>query len=851
MSTDLSISAGMKAVRDSSGLQDFEAIRLMAERCPKEERYGVQLAVMEKLLNVRDDNTEAIALWYQYVEESGVWKRDDEPGVWLRAQKISEKHAKNVKYIDSIREKACLRWGEDNALPFFTRILTKTSAEHVNTLLLCDVEFEDMRCAVNHEILNRLQRRGRGHRRDKMVIQGDLARAAKSLDTSSISADEYKKHGLKFDDSGFLVGLAQGELPAPSLEDVGAEDRYGRYVDEEKDAKMDDGRSVFVPSPSPSDPDRSSSEEPVRPDYQRRARRHGGINLPANRRPVRRRPIDRENCTCELSKGLRDSFTKRAEERSDRLKLVVLRRVVRSLCVFTAEKICDRHTRALCSMLGLYIRQFTHAELLSRLNYAARQIGDWDKFVAKKVEWFSAKKLDFHVVRTSFRLEPRPEQPRIAALSQTGLSLEDVCTRVYGTPRFDGSVKDRDIQEKGSVILPGLFAWLEDDISNVKGVDELGAELGIRVENLLQLIHVEFDMYDYHYSPAVARARMGWNRSMFHSLAQQLTRQDVCYYAAYVAARPDHAWRLISFPYYTKSAYPGEDTEFIHIDLAIGDYLATGRGGYALQGSVSFTDEDEDNCSIVLPMLHKREILQRYWDMIKDDPDASVTGHTVAIAPWMWGPEFIRELGTDFERAICMKGDVRLTLPTIPHGSNGPATRLRRTIMPWFGFVHEDHERLETAEAGTWSDISAAHRDLSLAAKIPSGSTCHVFAVQPYTFPGTAQLTGLGAIADALVGRVKWSEWCVTVELDILFGEDRHAAHEWIKMWRRRATARFVEAFRSVISAEKAAYGEHSFFHLMSNKLPIPPPHLMYQKDLGDEGSDGEAVGGEAVGGGD
>ncbi|KAJ5658065.1 uncharacterized protein N7484_001714 [Penicillium longicatenatum] len=314
---------------------------------------------------------------------------------------------------------------------------------------------------------------------------------------------------------------------------------------------------------------------------------------------------------------------------------------------------------------------------------------------------------------------------------------------------------------------------------------------------------------------------------------EQLTRQDVCYYAVYVAIRPDHAWRLISFPYYTKSAYPTEDTEFIHIDLNIGDFLATGRGGNAVQGSVSFTDEDEDNCSIVLPKIQHH--LQGWWDKITADPAKQVSGHTIAVHPWMWNSEYAREFGTDFARTICKTGDVRLTLLTIPHGSTGPATKLRRTVMPWFGTIEEDHTCLETAEAGTWSEIADSHRDIRLAPRIPSGSTCHVFAVNPYTFPGTAQLTGLGALSDALLGRIKWTEWSVFVDLEILFGEDRLAAHNWIKKWRRRASRQFVQAFQTIISAEKTAYGESSFFHLKKNGLPIPDVHLQYQKDVGSD----------------
>ncbi|KAJ5721062.1 uncharacterized protein N7483_008996 [Penicillium malachiteum] len=52
---------------------------------------------------------------------------------------------------------------------------------------------------------------------------------------------------------------------------------------------------------------------------------------------------------------------------------------------------------------------------------------------------------------------------------------------------------------------------------------------------------------------------------------------------------------------------------FIHIDLALGDCVAIGRGYNAVQGSVSFTDEDAQNCSVVLPGIQKH--LARWWEI--------------------------------------------------------------------------------------------------------------------------------------------------------------------------------------------------------------------------------------------
>ena len=56
---------------------------------------------------------------------------------------------------------------------------------------------------------------------------------------------------------------------------------------------------------------------------------------------------------------------------------------------------------------------------------------------------------------------------------------------------------------------------------------------------------------------------------MFHSLGQQLARQDPSYYYWYMLLRPDYNAYLISYPYYAKYTSLGDRTFFRHIDLNI------------------------------------------------------------------------------------------------------------------------------------------------------------------------------------------------------------------------------------------------------------------------------------------
>ena len=75
-------------------------------------------------------------------------------------------------------------------------------------------------------------------------------------------------------------------------------------------------------------------------------------------------------------------------------------------------------------------------------------------------------------------------------------------------------------------------------------------------------------------------------------------------------------------------------------------------------------------------------------------------------------------------------------------------------MLPWFVGMEDDNERLEVTEGGTWSALSASHRDLSSPERTPSGLP-NMYGSIPYRFPAAVELGGLGALSDALVGRRK------------------------------------------------------------------------------------------------
>jgi hypothetical protein len=89
-------------------------------------------------------------------------------------------------------------------------------------------------------------------------------------------------------------------------------------------------------------------------------------------------------------------------------------------------------------------------------------------------------------------------------------------------------------EDTGSVVLPRLMGWWAG-------------------EELQGIIREEFKMYLHHQRLIGGRDNFGWLRTMYHSLVQQLMRQDPAYWLWYALLRPDKNWRLISYPYYVLS----------------------------------------------------------------------------------------------------------------------------------------------------------------------------------------------------------------------------------------------------------------------------------------------------------
>lgn len=452
------------------------------------------------------------------------------------------------------------------------------------------------------------------------------------------------------------------------------------------------------------------------------------------------------------------------------------------------RQVCYRHKRHLASILGLNVR-IKQGLLLQRLRIVHQK---WDRLDEMKTsdetfEWFCLAGRPVHTSDELSIYKFRAESPQHFTVDTE--HLENVLEAILGCYNFSQEFLDR-----GTVNLP-VFEWMVAD------------------EEINQIIDDEFDMYRYHLREKNGRPNYGWSRAQFYSLTQQLIRQDPVYWMLYCLLRPDHHWRLVSYPYYTKYAVlaDGKSTYFRHIDLNIDRATADGHGTNLIQGSVSLDDEFPDGGTEMLLGLHS--CFREWW---ADARARGVSCSSNAIS--RFGPEMFtsadqEKYGCRWTVCSCRKGEARITMPTIPHGANEMRTARRRTVLPWFVAVRDDLSTLEIAESGKWTDLAVAHTCQTSPPRTPSGFP-NMFGKLPGRFPVGVQLDGLGGISDALVCHKAWDDPLVLAERDLLLRGDVAQVRQYVDNWRRNAAQTIKQRWLLVRQEEERAFKDRSFFKL-------------------------------------
>ncbi|KAH0563246.1 hypothetical protein GP486_002191 [Trichoglossum hirsutum] len=441
------------------------------------------------------------------------------------------------------------------------------------------------------------------------------------------------------------------------------------------------------------------------------------------------------------------------------------------------RNICQCHLRLLAAGAFGLQNNMSRDTICRRLEAVYRHRDNLQEFKRSNAGWF--------------RRDRRPAVPEdslgvflYVPLSNTRFGFNEV--QVF--ERFAGEESWQVWQKDGTINVERLFWYLN-------------------LSDFRRMIDIEFAVYRHHHRTPQGAPRLGWRRNMFYSLIQQLVRQDPGYYGLHAAARPDKAWRLISYPYITKDTdTDGDTTGFLHIDLGLDNYLKDERGGSRLTSSLSLDDERKDGCTLVVKGF-QRHLGQ--WIKKLQRRRGRGFGFTTNCNNDVYRAED-RALWGEPEPVPCQAWGVRITLPQLIHGSTTKSVRQRRTILPWFTAICDNHEDLEIG-CVRWSELRRCHLDLEVPARDAGGQGWR-FGAPKERFLGSEVLGSSSALGDALVGRRMWTDPSVLRERDLLLGSNCQTAMEYVNAVRNRLVEQYRKAFEIMVRNEIQSFGPASYF---------------------------------------
>ena len=798
------------------------------------EQYEAQSDVLEKLLVIHDFVGDTVEEFYGYVKDSEAYRLhmsvDEFKNTWSAAETIVDQNAaRRDKQLEAQRNIAS-NWGGPRATSWVDQPNHSQTFLAAVRKLAAVFTFDEAALRINNAIIARLETPSRGVSQTKCCTTGDVVKAVAEVNGSGeIGSDIVEKHGLRYGAQGILElndGTALIAIPSddPShdhveqggeVNELGAVDFPGPAGERIRPIRTRHSRRLIArginrdPGFLLGHPDDDEVDEEVIEDAQDLLDDEDDDDghTEAVEGSRKRRRLDG-------SKASRAGGCSCSGDVPPEWKATIMKPKIYGLATDLKllsrwsdyAHVCHAHSKAMGGHLGLQVKKLNHTGLTQRL----REVHDNQYNIGKL-------KTDSTTFNW-FRKASRPARPS-DSLGPYKFAHATSDAFHFNQDEILDSI-DRNLratwEKDGTIRHPAFEWWFTSPIANI--------------------VTAEYDMYHHHLREINGKSNNGWLRNMFYSIGQQLMRQDPLYYMLYVALRKDKNWRLISYPYYAKYNHLGDSSFFRHIDLNIPGLVYEGRGENMIQGTLSLDDEDDANCTEML--LGMKRHLKDWWELCVERGVA-----TDGFVHRFEGPVFTKadsiRFGIDWVPTPCKKGDVRISIPHLPHGATGPATRVRRTMFPWFVGIQDDNESLEVIEGGTWSDLSRAHRDLMAPKATPSGLANRYGAI-PYKFPAAVEVTGLGGLSDALCGRIRWTSPLAINDRNVILGSDREAAWTFIIRWREVAIIQANAAFQLVVSEERRLFGDKSyFFHAEKRDLyGTPIPELFDDADDVDSDAD-------------
>jgi hypothetical protein len=449
-------------------------------------------------------------------------------------------------------------------------------------------------------------------------------------------------------------------------------------------------------------------------------------------------------------------------------------------CHSNLSTLCWDHLRLLGRLtVGLYSNGIKRSELEIRFSHLFQNIHQYQSFILDNRTWFNKD------TRISIPTDMiAPYRFFSDFLPTPKIHIQSIFSRLAGPSVRDSWLRD------GNIIIPDLCSYLN-------------------TPDIRAAIDFEFNLYQHHFAEIPGQPSMGFLRNMFYSGIQQLVRQDPGWYAIQVAARPDHQWRLICYPYVAKFVRFLMNTGFFHVDINIDKLLSDGIGASQLTSSISLDKEYKDGCTIVVPGLFHH---LKQWQARRKKRLNRIT--TKSSKPTTDGSKSYtnrdrRSFGKP-QPCPCPAFGVRVTHPGNLHGSTKITARQRRVIYTWHTSIASNHKDLEIPGQHTWDELAACYRDLEAPSQGVGGESV-THSRPPFRFPAAVAMNSSSALCDALIGRRKWTDPSVIYEAGLILGKDSDVATQYIAHTRQILITNYLKMVAETRIIEPLVYPNNSF----------------------------------------
>jgi hypothetical protein len=532
-----------------------------------------------------------------------------------------------------------------------------------------------------------------------------------------------------------------------------------------------------TPTPATDAPTPAHSDPTATP--RKRSRPVGSPRCPTKRaRPgdvddfvsQRATAVNTSECDCHMDAAWKNTV----EQPLARATFTELREMIRPIAEAPegSEQPCLWHLSRLCSQLQLKTSNLPVTTLTSRLREVWAVSGGDSCNIrvisSSRTHGFFIESDEFRRIRDQHNLGVFKFAPVVE--TSTGVQRADIVPKTIN-PDASSVFTAQDV-----VPLTGFYGWLV-------GKDQ----------NMRDVFIEEARMYQHHLRQATT-TRDGIIPNMYYSLSQQLIRQDPALYELHVNLRQDGETRLLAFP---------QCPRFFDVGQAAGVTLYKGdTRRIRLRASRDVQDEVVLGLGVLgegVEVLPQSAAAVRAWLDAHDETRELIQPITAA--------EISPSFNDSSWKRPSPSSDLICTRPGTPLRYSFTATTPYLSLASGFVAVSEDNPQL--LENGVRvDDVAGWHRRMT----IPERPRGLAGGQAVSSFPPAVELTDLGPISNALVGRMDWDSPAVEEQRRLVLTGTKLAVQNFYKGWRGRAKTQVLRCWEIVQERERKFYGTKSYF---------------------------------------